>query len=88
MIIRQHVPTYVDGYEAKQVEVNSVQELLGLPWVKAWADHCENAQFCVDGNTLLVDGIKDGKRWWWVIGYLDEVTGLPKWRPPSKSETL
>ena len=89
--IVQHVPNYVEMGDTprKRAEVEDVSALLDVPWVKAWEKYVtpESRQWARSDNCLMIDGIScnnsaslDGKRWYWVIGYLDgETPELPKW---------
>jgi len=81
MRLLQHVPTFVDGVEPK-IASGTLAEILASPWVADWLTSCVEAQFMRSKTTLMVDGWRDGKRWWWVVGYFDEPpTGLPNWSP-------
>jgi hypothetical protein len=86
MRITQHVPNFVDMGDApsKVADVGSRDELLAVPWVAGWANDVTDPSYCVSDNRLMIDGIRHGKRWWWVIGYLSEDPGwLPAWVPPE-----
>lgn len=77
MKLRQHVPTFVDGVTPKRAE-GSLAAILGVPWVAEYLTMCDGARFMADLKTLLVDGMRNGKRWWWVVGFFDESPrGLP-----------
>lgn len=49
----------------------------------SWLDGLQGGHFCWSPNgtqiVLMVDGLRDGERWWWVVGYLDTVPALPEW---------
>jgi hypothetical protein len=75
----QHVPAFVDGV-APQTASGTLEEILATPWVAGWLNDCENGRFMRSEKTLMVDGTRDGKRWWWVVGFFDESPDeLPVW---------
>lgn len=89
MRLIQHVPTFVDGAEPKAAD-GTLSEILATPWVAGYLTWCEQAQFMCAAepkNTLMVDGLRDGKRWWWVVGFFDESPrDLPEWRASPKDQ--
>jgi len=79
----QHVPTFVDGVEPK-VASGTLGEILATPWVNSYLAMCDAGRFMASGRGLMVDGMRDGKRWWWVVGFFDEVPEeLPVWQGPT-----
>ncbi len=88
MILRKHIPNYVDGAEPAQWEVATKEELLALEWVAVWRDDSfEGLPFSrysqsLHGKEYLLMGEwrNENKHKWWVIGYISEDAGLPEFK--------
>lgn len=87
--IQRHRPGFFEGFEEDTdvIEFVSVEELLAVPWIKAWAKDPGFRRFSIsmppggEGNWLLMAEYDDGKRWF-VVGYLDKRVELPMWEKP------
>ena len=84
MTLLQHLPGFVDASPHRAI--GTLEEILALPWVRTYSEFCEQPRImrARDKPWLLVDGLKDGQHWWWVIGYMSDVTdaelaSLPEW---------
>ena len=78
--IRRHFPNFVDVDEQERVTVafNTVDELLGISWVKKFASLPHFHQFSISDRHLIAE--YRGGREWWVVGLLEHpVIDLPKW---------
>ncbi len=82
---RQHIPSFVDGYEPEEAEAASLDELLRVSWISRWMKPgmgSGQAFFrwsLADPDTLMAE--YDEGRHWWVVAFLssDEPIQLPKW---------
>lgn len=90
MRVREHIPGFVTGFEAQTADVDSVDALLALDWIKRWDAPLQWPfhRFSVaggEGNTIMAE-YDEGRRWY-VVAYLpDELPEwltLPKWEPKS-----
>jgi hypothetical protein len=99
--IKQHIPSGMPGAIPFQAEVATTTELLALPWVAAFVDLCDRvdpvdvsenpvdaprkAAFVKSENALMVEGVRHGRAWWWVIGFLEDpsIVTLPEWVPKT-----
>lgn len=85
---RQHIPGFVDGCEPEIATFQSAEELLALSVVERYREDPNRGfhRFSIArqsrGPSLLMVERDDG-RWWWVVGYIDDATGidLPEWFP-------
>jgi hypothetical protein len=87
MKITQYRPSYYSGYDNKEVEFNTLDELLNISWVKSFSDDESFYRYsCSDG--LLMAECNKGYDWH-VIGSLDcpFVSGLPKWKAKERPKT-
>lgn len=86
MKITQHIPSFIDtDVPTRVADFESTDELLKVPWVAQWAKSYHKYGFYVSYSCLMIDGIRyNGKREWWVIGYLDDPdqVDLPTWKAP------
>lgn len=88
MRIKQHRPPYITGFENADVEFNSVDELLNIPFVKNFKEDVNFHRFSLslEGNwPMLVAEYSEGHVWY-VVGHIfpDESgnkISLPTWRP-------
>lgn len=87
---RQHIPDFVDTDTRHRAVVSSVEELLAVPWIAAWATDDLVAKdgvvsvrpfhrWSLSDNHLMAE--YDGGDHFWVVAYLtsDEPIPLPKW---------
>lgn len=87
MKVRQHIPGFVTGVEPEECDVNSMQELMELPWVDHWeVDINPRTKFyrwSVDRSSrdrsLLMAEYSRNDRQWWVVAYLPALADLPDW---------
>ena len=85
MKIKQHLPSYVDA-EIQTAEVNTLEEVLELPWVIIWSDfNVPNEKFekfsrVQIGNLHAL--MAEFTNSWYVVGYVegDLLESLPQWR--------
>ena len=76
--IRQHIPSFCEGFDQSIVNFNTLEELLAIDFVKRFSEHDNFHQYCVSDNHLMAE--YRGGRQWWVIGTLkDPNVGLPQW---------
>lgn len=90
MKIRQHIPASMDFDRESDTNINSVEEILNLPWVKRWEDAPDFLFFCYkDYGHINRPGAPDKllmvqmNGYHWVLAYLFpddnfEMT-LPEW---------
>lgn len=85
MEIKQHVPNFVDGIEPRHAFFKTIEELLAIPWVNAWADdgykglpfwRFSQSKYG-DQYLLMAEWKNENDHRWWVIGYMTEPTDLP-----------
>lgn len=82
--IKQHIPSYVSGFEPEVSSFSSLKELLTIPWIKKYKEVKNKAfcEFCYDDSFLMV--IYNRGLNWWVVGrFLDPINfeefGLTSW---------
>jgi hypothetical protein len=90
MKFQSHVPNYVDSPPAIPLqEFDSLIDILSDPWIKKWSEGKWFFRYCWSPNegkwskALLMCEWREGwflRRTWWVLGYLDEIPNLPKWK--------
>ncbi len=72
--IVQHIPPFVDGVPKKEVEFDTLEELLEISWIKQWSQAEEFDKFSIsnrDSLTLLmVEFTHKQEHQWYVLGYL------------------
>lgn len=91
--ITKHIPDFVD-FRSKlpSVEFETVEQLLAIDWVGSWANDLDDPVFCKEKVAaswwLMIDGHKEGRPWWWVIGHLKngEVIDLPVWNYETRKD--
>lgn len=87
---KQYRPSFFEGFENEEGEVETVVELLRLPWVDKWArgpqfhrfSHSRDDEYPTNGK--LIAEFDDGYIWWVVAKVWDdgiELCGLPDWEP-------
>jgi hypothetical protein len=88
MKIRQHRPSYFTGFENSEMEFNTRQELLEIPWVKRFSEPSDFYGYFVsmsksETTTATLMALYDwndeyfGCTRWYVIGFLTETDVLP-----------
>jgi hypothetical protein len=97
ILVKQHIPNFVDTGEAAPIEMtcNTLDEVLALPFIKQWddefLDHFEKSSYgsiwtgMVVNSWLLMAIMKDGR--FWVVAYLitdDNLRDLPLWKGPKQ----
>jgi len=83
--VRLHRPAFFSGSTREQTNVETLDQVLQLEWIKRWAeepnfDHF--AQSPLGDQTLLMAMMRDGRHW--VVAYLTIEAvplNLPIWRP-------
>ncbi len=87
--ITRHIPSFMEGVEAKTCEFNSVEELLTIDWVDNFTKRSRMTfyQFSVSrpwyAEAALMAEYDDGTTWA-VVGYFKDgevVSELPNWEP-------
>lgn len=87
MKIRQHIPGFVTGVEPDEADVETLAELLALPWVKQYETRVFKASFhrwsaaFNSGADYHLMAEYNGGTAWWVVAYMEGGDpGLPKWQ--------
>jgi len=76
--IRLHIPSFVDGVESVVTEFDTLEQLMGIAWVRRFSNRVDFHQFSLSENLLIAE--YRGGREWWVCGHLKSpVDGLSKW---------
>ena len=79
MKIRQHISNFCSGIEPREIEFNSLAELMAISWVKYWTDDENFFRFSISNEHHLMAETHAGEKWW-VVGYLTNYQlDLPKW---------
>lgn len=79
MRIKQRIPGFIEGVEPQEAEVESLDQLLGLPWIQRWTSDktFEKLMWAPDGFLMAI--LKDKS--FWVIAYMESNDfGLPVWK--------
>jgi hypothetical protein len=83
--IKQHIPTFFDGFERKRARIACAEDLDSIDWIEAWRRDPGFRQFSVvrdSGPLTLMAEYHDGK--FWVLAYLSEdLPNLPSWKKPE-----
>jgi hypothetical protein len=97
MKIRQHLPSFCEGFEVYQGEFETPAELLKLPFlarVDSMPDFYRlvvHRHYSDDDTHLLMAELEEGRVWYvlaWLQGPdLEALSGLPDWEPPPEGET-
>lgn len=84
--IKQYRPAFFTGFpDLLEIEFDTVDELLAIPFVASWQTDPEFYKFSICGRdgygkmlTLICE--QDEGASWWVVGFLDsDVPSLPAW---------
>jgi hypothetical protein len=83
--IRQHIPSFVEGYEPEAAMVDTLDSLLTVSFVKNFTGLPHFHQLSLapigDGRYHLMAEYREGEEYW-VVGTLKElVEGLPEFKP-------
>lgn len=101
ILIKQHIPDFMPlpiKVLPFKGRCETTEEILDLPWVRAWRSMCDlevpgsdvdpltaprRAWFVKSGNELMVEGIRNGSPWWWVIATIEDpsLLEIPEWAP-------
>ena len=77
--LRQHIPSFVEGFEPKVAELSTVEDLNSIDWVRQHREDPEFYRFSLSDRLLMAE-FENGDRWW-VVGILSEpLPGLPDWK--------
>lgn len=93
MRFRRHTPSYMDPSNlspASDQEVETVADLLALPWVASFRDlyidgrYCHSEALSTDETLLMIEGAdrETGLMGHWVLGYVSPASALdelPEW---------
>ncbi len=89
--VRQHVPGWAD-IEPKSAEVETVAELLALPWIASWSTDLQFHRYSLsEYRYVMADGVWRGLLMaeleegfvWWVLASVsgDRISdAFPEWR--------
>jgi len=90
--ITQHRPAFFTGFDNEEVDFNTTEELLAIPFVKSFSTdrrfHRYSVSVSPHGNTIhLMCELDDGYEWW-CVGRLLNMEGitLPHWEEKYKEE--
>lgn len=102
--VRQYRPTFFEGFDDWEGEVENAEELLALPFVKRWSDGEANphfTRFSLSYNCPVPPLFQynlmaeiDHNKEWWVVAVLSIPEGhpileeLPEWIYPGKNYAL
>lgn len=85
--IRQHIPAFFDGFEQHTADVETIEDLDRIKWIRSWRDDPGFYRFSFaplnqrhPARGLLMAELKEGREWW-VVGSMSEpLEGLPLWQ--------
>jgi hypothetical protein len=90
MKFKAHIPAFVDiDTNPCELERITIEEILNNKWIKQWNEPPkDDFKYCWSLNDgewskaiLMAEWKENGKRTWWVLGYLSDIpSNLPKWR--------
>jgi hypothetical protein len=96
--VRQYRPAFFEGFDTWEGEVDTVEELLALPFIKRWSENKAGPAFTrfslshyapeVGQYNLMAE--LDNNREWWVIAILKAqadhpiVREMPQWHSPGE----
>ncbi len=86
IIIRRYRPAFFEGFDEETVEVNSVAELLAVPFIKVFAENSKFREFAMSrrDETLMVMHIED----WYVVGFVTKGAELVRDELRSSEEAM
>jgi hypothetical protein len=83
MRVRQHIPSFFEGFEPRRTYVFNTEDLEGLEFIRHWSEEQMFHRFAVhrhyfhrhghgeDEDVHLMLAEFDGGKQWWVIAYLE-----------------
>jgi hypothetical protein len=79
----QHVPGFVD-MKPNEARVETLDELLEVPWIKAWKEDRRFYRFSrSEGHRLLIAERDRGREWYVVARIRGDIGALPTWEYPK-----
>jgi hypothetical protein len=91
MKIKQRLPNWMDihSIERQETEINSIEDLFNVPWIKSWIEDEKFHKLSIDRTEplfdyprqyLLMAEMNEGFNWY-VIAYLEkDIPELPDWK--------
>ena len=85
---KRYRPAFFEGFTSEEGEVETVAELLSIPWIDSWSKEPGFHQFSLSRDDLyptngnLMAELDDGYLWWVVAKVWDddiELCSLPLW---------
>lgn len=72
---RQRIPNFVSGYDAFEVNVDGIHDVLNIEWVKKWESDPEFHCWALgsDGHLMFMakyNSSTDKCEYWWCVGTL------------------
>lgn len=92
MKIKEYIPNFCSGFDARVSDFSSKEDLLNIDWLKCVADYEDFSGYMVNGNYLMAtyNYNTNKKPSWYVIGsFYDEETihcvkkWFPQWSTPK-----
>lgn len=86
---RQHIPSFISGYEPRKYIVHSFESLLKKTKKYLDKEQIKNLVFTTDETGKLLMMSSTVKKWWWVLGFvkgIDLRTKLPCYNEIYKGE--
>lgn len=85
MIIRQHIPSFVDGVEPQEQDFSTIEELLSVSFVARWNKTPNFIRYSKSDNCLMAEigpSESNPAGSHWVIGFLSDPSriDLPLWQ--------
>jgi hypothetical protein len=81
--LKQHIPAFFEGFDAKLERIENVADLDGIDWLQSWRRHPDFYRFSVSrdaGRMKLLMAEFDQGRKWYVVGILsNDLPELPEW---------
>lgn len=87
IFFRQHIPGYISGYEPREYEASSVENLLKKTKKYLNKEQIKDLVFTTDENGELLMMSSTVKEWWWVLGFVSGInltTELPQYNTVYK----
>ena len=80
--VRRYRPKYFSGFDDDVASVETLDELLSVPWVAEWKLDKRFHKFSVSGRYLMAE-LDNGRKWWVVAFFVDgnDEFELPQWNP-------
>ena len=89
--IRQHIPSFFEGFEPVEAEFTTLDELKNIDFVKKVCESPEFIRLSLSDNHILMLELSSSipvdqkKKIFYVLGYISEgdvsILGLPKFKP-------